>query len=221
VLAESDPAATITVLERDPLWAYIRTTQPVTLFVRDPSVPLETAAAATARPAPGPDSAAGPGEPDNLPAVDDEDAQTVATTEYEEGAAGAAGGEPADEGEAVLMPVDGPESARAEPTGPEPEAAAPAAEAEAAPETSSVNITRHFYGTLRKRTNFPWRRHDDIDFALENRQGKTVALVDTSDLLLFGSIETYLDRPVVIQGVTEPLKGRPSVIIRARTMQVN
>ncbi|MGF1483095.1 MAG: hypothetical protein ACFBZ8_01890 [Opitutales bacterium] len=218
VLAESDPRVAVKVLERGPLWSQIRTTQRVTLFVpvgpaafaggSTAAAPASGQAPASTQLQPLPNSTAGAAAPGN---------DTIETFNREEGLQSIEGdlepieGSGAASGGAVAgTSGESENSQRAAPTPPtQPQQLAPAAA-----------LSRTFFGTLRERKTFFGRRKDPR-YALFAPDGDLLANVDLSNALIFGSVDSYLGRRVVVQGVPKAITGRPGVVIQARTLHLN
>ncbi|MGF1449040.1 MAG: hypothetical protein ACFB20_06450 [Opitutales bacterium] len=223
VLAESDPSVAVEIVDRGPLWSKIRTTQPVTLFV---PVGGATAAAAT-QGASGNQAATQTLDPSNEgaptagfqePTPLDGTGVNVAVED------GLAPGSPASD----LQPIDDPANAAA-PAAPAPvpvivddpgEPRAQPASSTVRPVAPTATLSRPFFGILKKRAGF-FGRSKGPKYGLYSRDGELLARVDLSTALVFGSIDGYLNRPVVLQGVPIPESGRPGVRIQARTLHLN
>ncbi len=222
VLAASDPSVAVEVIDRGPLWSQIRTTQRVTLFVPVGGVAAaagtsSAGAAPASTPQPAGDLApvegTGPGFDEPTPL----DGRGV-NVAIEDGPVSPTGD---------LQPVDGtPGGAPPAPTPvivddePETEPQVQPTQTTVRPTAPNATLSRPFYGVLKKRTGL-FRRSKGPKYGLYAPEGELLARVDLSTALVFGSIDSYLNRAVVIQGIPEPQSGRPGVIIRARTLHLN
>jgi Bacterial SH3 domain len=98
-------------------------------------------------------------------------------------------------------------------------AAGAAAPAPAAPPGDDIPLSRLFEGTLAS-TKALLSLHRPYDWQLNDANGKRVAYIDLSKLLLTDQIENYAGRNVVVLGALLPIKDSRDLVIAAEGLRL-
>lgn len=84
--------------------------------------------------------------------------------------------------------------------------------------TPSPVSARYYEGTLGEARNRVFSRAA-FPFVLKNSAGDAIAYVDTQSTIVLGTLPDLIDKRVLIQGIAEPFKGTPDLVIRATRIQ--
>jgi len=129
------------------------------------------------------------------------------------------------EAEAPEEPEEMAEAPAPAPTEPEEVTPMPLEELPPVPATApkgKASIARDFTGMIVERGRWERtvdRKTDEYLYKLVDPDGETLALVDLSDALLLGSIDRYLNKPVILHGTPIPLNNGESTLLKVRMVR--
>lgn len=104
---------------------------------------------------------------------------------------------------------------------PEPSSgSAPSRAEQAAPPPQPDIIGQSYEGTFRRAKKVLGLFAPKATFFLEQADGRRIAWIDTSGLVIPGSLKAYLDKPVIVYGDRDYMAASREWIIRARTMRL-
>ena len=89
------------------------------------------------------------------------------------------------------------------------------------PELSDAKLMRRYTGRFVRLSRFDQLFADhDYPYVMKNAQGKTIACLDLSDVLIFSPIEDYFSKQVVVDGIVENVHGEPPMVLKAQFIQL-